>query len=79
MVDQFGVEEAHKVPVEPFVLTDEFVAKSEASHESALLEPEYGVERARKKMSLTAANAIIRSAILVLVELHRLRAQLALR
>ncbi len=35
-VDQFGIEEAHEVAVEPFITTDEFVAKAEARHESAL-------------------------------------------
>jgi hypothetical protein len=28
--------EAHKVAVEPFITTDEFLAKAEARHESAL-------------------------------------------
>jgi hypothetical protein len=35
--------------MEPFVATDEFIAKSEARQESALLEPECGAERAREQ------------------------------
>ena len=45
--DQFEVEETHKAAVEPFDATDEFVAKTEARHESVLFEPEYGAERAQ--------------------------------
>jgi hypothetical protein len=52
MDDQFGVEEACKVAVESFVVTDEFTAKTEARHESMLLEPVYGAERAREEMPL---------------------------
>ena len=74
MVDQFGIEDACKVAVEPFFVTDEFIAKTEAMHESALLGPEYGAERAREEK----ANTIICSANLALVGLHHLRAQLAL-
>ncbi len=46
MVSQFGVEEACKVTVEPFVMADMFIAETEARHESTLFEPEYGAERA---------------------------------
>ncbi len=46
MVSQFGVEEACKVTVEPFVRADEFVAETKARHESVLFEPEHGAERA---------------------------------
>jgi hypothetical protein len=40
---QFGVEEACKVKVEPFVAADEFIAETKARHEFALFEPKYGV------------------------------------
>ncbi len=36
MVSQFGVEEACKVTVEPFIAADKFVAEAEARHESML-------------------------------------------
>jgi hypothetical protein len=35
-VSQFGVEEACKVTVKPFVAADKFVAEAKARHESAL-------------------------------------------
>ncbi len=44
-VSQFGVKEACKVTVEPFVTADKFVAETKARHESTLFEPEYGTER----------------------------------
>ena len=44
-VDQFAVDEACEVAVEPFVTADEFVAEAEAGHKSAFFEPEYGTER----------------------------------
>jgi hypothetical protein len=49
MVDQFGVKEARKVSVQPFITTDEFIDKTEARHESVLLEPKYGAERAQEE------------------------------
>ena len=49
MVDRFGVEEARKVAVKPFVVTDEFITRTEARHESMLIEPEYGTERVREE------------------------------
>jgi hypothetical protein len=48
-VDQFGVKEAYKVAVEPFVAAEEFIAEVEARHELALFEPEYGAERAQEE------------------------------
>jgi hypothetical protein len=45
-VSQFGVEEACKVTVEPFVAADKFVAEAKARHESMLFYPEYSTERA---------------------------------
>jgi hypothetical protein len=36
MISQFGVEEACKVTVEPFVIADKFVAEAKARHESVL-------------------------------------------
>ena len=36
MVSQFGVEEACKVTVEPFVAADQFIAEAKARHESIL-------------------------------------------
>jgi hypothetical protein len=35
--------------VEAFVLTDQFIAKAEARHESSLFKPEYGAKRAREE------------------------------
>ena len=43
-VDQFAVDEACEVAVEPFVTDDEFVAEAEARHKSAFFEPEHGTE-----------------------------------
>jgi hypothetical protein len=45
-ISQFGVAEACKVTMEPFVAAFVFVAETKARHESALFEPEYGAERA---------------------------------
>ena len=36
MVEQFGVEEACKVAVEAFIMTDQFIAEAEVRHESSL-------------------------------------------
>ncbi len=58
-VDQFGEKEAQEVSVGPFIATDEFIAEAEARHESALLKPEYGAERAQEGNASTSANAII--------------------
>ena len=49
MLYQFGVEEASKVILEPFITTDELVAEAETRHESVLFEPGYGAERAREE------------------------------
>jgi len=48
-VDQFGLDEACKVTVEPFITANEFVAEAEAGHESALIEPEYHTERSQEE------------------------------
>jgi hypothetical protein len=77
-VDQFGTGEAHKVAVEPFDATDEFVAKTEARHESVLLEPEYGTERAQEENAFDSSICNHLFGKLALVELHHLRAQMAL-
>ena len=73
--DQFGVKKAHRVIVEPFIMTDEFLAKAEARHEYTLfLSQNMAQKEPEKKMPSTAANAIIHLRKLVLVELHHLRA-----
>ncbi len=77
-VGQFGVKKAHEVGVEPFIATDEFVAKAEARHDSILLSKNMAQKEPEKKIPSTAANAVIHLAKLALVELHHLRAQLAL-
>ncbi len=79
MVSQFGLEEACKVTVEPFVAADKFVAEAKARHESVLFSQNTVQKEPEKKMPLMAANAIISLAKLALVGLHHLRAQLALR
>ena len=56
MFDWFEVEETHKAAVEPFIATDEFVAKTEARHESALFEPEYGAEGAREENAFDSSK-----------------------
>jgi len=48
-LSSFGVEEACKVAVEAFILTDQFIAKAETRHESSLFKPEYGAKRAREE------------------------------
>ena len=40
---------ARKVAAEPLITTDEFIAKAESRHESALLKPEYGAERTQEE------------------------------
>ena len=77
-IDQFGAEEAYKVAVQTFVTTDEFVADLRSGMGPRFLSQNTAQKEPKKKMPLTAANAIICSKKLVLVGTHHLRAQLAL-
>jgi hypothetical protein len=77
-IDQFGIEEARKVAVESFVVTDEFVAEAEGRHESSFLELEYGTDRAQEEDAFNGSECNYSFGKLVLVGLHHLRAQLAL-
>jgi hypothetical protein len=76
--DQFGVEGARKVAVEPFIATDESIAKTEAGYESALLEPKYDTERAQEDNAFNRGECNQSFSKLALVGLHHLRAQLAM-
>ena len=53
---QFGVDEACKVTVEPFIMANEFVAEAEAGHESALFEPEFGTERSQEENAFNSGK-----------------------
>ncbi len=48
-IDQFGVHEASKVTIEPFILADELIAEAESRHESVFFEPEDGTERSQEE------------------------------
>ena len=78
-VDQFGVKEACKVAVESFVAADNSLLKLRPGTSLRFLSQNMEQKEPEKKMPLTVTNAIIRLAKLALVELHHLRAQLALR
>ena len=78
-VDQFGVKEACKVAVESFVAADNSLLKLRPGTSLRFLSQNMEQKEPEKKMPLTVTNAIIHLAKLALVELHHLRAQLALR
>ena len=55
-VDQFTVDEACEVAVEPFVAADKFVAEAEARHKSAFLSQNMAQKDPEKKMPSTESK-----------------------